>query len=628
MRYTKFVITNFKGIKRTEIDLSYKPKGSVYTLVGLNESGKTTILEAINAFSPERDGVAHIFPDVIRQFKPKDLVPKNMKANFTGDITIAAHLELSSQDIKKILWHCAKVLSLDVDPDSITATFTIERTLEFKNSDYLQTQVAWWLYPKVKAKGETIFQEIEAETPEWDRITDYIQEMIPPICYFPTFLFDFPERIYLSNPPASINANVNQYYVQIVQDILDYLGDGMDIGTHILARVEKTVKANHPWNVATFWASDYKEQIDHVMLKIGSALSKVIFERWNEIFGTRPYNKSIDVDWGIDSTLDGPRSIYLRFQIKDANSRFDISERSLGFRWFFCFLLFTQFRASRRSGSGAVFIFDEPASNLHSKAQQKLLESFSRITHQEHVIIYSTHSHYMINPRWLENAFIIVNKGIDYDDELVIDHPMLAKPIDIVAVKYRDFVGQQSDKATYYQPILDALDFIPSELELGKTAIFVEGKNDFYMLKYFDLVQFTNKEGVCIIPSSGANDMGPLISLYLGWGQQFAILLDADKAGQVAKERYENEFLLREGTVLLLSDIDEGWAGKKMEGLLGEADIKVVASWCGKAKPGKADVGRFFQEKLATLEKVELSADLVESARKILMNFREKFDSL
>jgi hypothetical protein len=111
-------------------------------------------------------------------------------------------------------------------------------------------------------------------------------------------------------------------------------------------------------------------------------------------------------------------------------------------------------------------------------------------------------------------------------------------------------------------------------------------------------------------------------------GPAFLVLLDADKAGKTAKDRYESEWLLREETVLILSDIDEGWAGKKMEGLLGDADVKVIASWCGKAKPGKADVGRFFQEKLATLEKVELSADLVESARKILLKLRQKLDAL
>ena len=53
MRYLKFRIENFKGIKETEVDLRTSTGANVFSLVGLNESGKTTILEAIHSFSPD-----------------------------------------------------------------------------------------------------------------------------------------------------------------------------------------------------------------------------------------------------------------------------------------------------------------------------------------------------------------------------------------------------------------------------------------------------------------------------------------------------------------------------------------------------------------------------------------------
>jgi len=46
MRYIKYEIKNFKGIKNATIDMS-RINSKIYTLVGLNESGKTTILQAI-----------------------------------------------------------------------------------------------------------------------------------------------------------------------------------------------------------------------------------------------------------------------------------------------------------------------------------------------------------------------------------------------------------------------------------------------------------------------------------------------------------------------------------------------------------------------------------------------------
>ena len=53
MHYSSFRIQNFKGIKDTTIKLSDQSRMGVFAFVGLNESGKTTILEAIHSFSPD-----------------------------------------------------------------------------------------------------------------------------------------------------------------------------------------------------------------------------------------------------------------------------------------------------------------------------------------------------------------------------------------------------------------------------------------------------------------------------------------------------------------------------------------------------------------------------------------------
>lgn len=43
MRFSKFEITNFRGIQSATLDLSRVPNEAVNVLVGLNESGKTTV---------------------------------------------------------------------------------------------------------------------------------------------------------------------------------------------------------------------------------------------------------------------------------------------------------------------------------------------------------------------------------------------------------------------------------------------------------------------------------------------------------------------------------------------------------------------------------------------------------
>ena len=71
------------------------------------------------------------------------------------------------------------------------------------------------------------------------------------------------------------------------------------------------------------------------------------------------------------------QNFYVEIRIEENSDSFYISERSVGFRWFFSFLFFILFRKNRKTDLGeTLFLLDEPASNLHSTAQKKLLETF------------------------------------------------------------------------------------------------------------------------------------------------------------------------------------------------------------------------------------------------------------
>jgi hypothetical protein len=51
--------------------------------------------------------------------------------------------------------------------------------------------------------------------------------------------------------------------------------------------------------------------------------------------------------------------IYIELKIKEGSNSYYIRERSLGFKWYFIFLLFTQFRINRRQNNGKLyFLFD------------------------------------------------------------------------------------------------------------------------------------------------------------------------------------------------------------------------------------------------------------------------------
>ena len=560
MEYSSFRVQNFKGIDQLEIQLTGSPSGPIFTLVGLNESGKTTVLEAIGYFEANEEHLEHLYKQEFRHADVHDLIPMKKKANFNDAIRISATLILSSSDKQEISRFARDTISYAIDPSSISNTITITNELRFSDSNYKGTNNLWALtlrgIPKHGRKKRNL---IDFDKNKWLKVIGFIRDKLPTILYFPTFLFEFPSRIYLQ--PSSDETSSNIYYREIIQDILDSLNDDLDTQKHIVERALDGSYVN-------------RRNLDSVLTKMGNVVTKTIFERWNEVFDRRIPRKDIVVTYDIeDAGAESIPKIYLQLIIKDGDSLYLISERSLGFRWFFCFLLFTQFRQHREPTVNTLFLFDEPASNLHSKAQTQLIRSFSRITESTGKIIYSTHSHYMINPSWLENAYIVYNKGLRYED-LEDDYDYSSRNTDIRLERYRTFVGKNPDKITFYQPILDTLDYAPSNLEFVPNSVFLEGKNDYYLIRYF------SQTTIGFIPGIGASGLDTLIALYLGWGRNFIILLDADKEGKKNKKRYIQDWFLNENQVFTLEDIDSTWSGLSSHQLIDKTDLHDLRAMC------------------------------------------------
>ena len=326
--------------------------------------------------------------------------------------------------------------------------------------------------------------------------------------------------------------------------------------------------------------------------------NRVILGAWNVIFNAKPSNKKIAIEWNLSS--DKAKRLYCQFYILDGDEKYSLNERSLGFRWFFCFLLFTQFGTMRSDTRKTYFLFDEPASNLHSLAQAQLLESFPKISGDKNVIIYSTHSHYLIHPLWLEHAYIVFNRAIDYSAK-GLDEDLLGSHTDITLERYRTFVGRYPARVSYFQPVLDSLDYVAPPIIGSQHCLIVEGKSDFAAMKYF-LPQL-GCENIDVLPGTGAGALDTLISLFIGWGRKFPILLDDDQEGRNQKERYLREFLLPPSSVVTLEGISSELKSKCLEGLFSDEYVELVKRVQKlPRRPSKSDFAQFFQQRIARLD--------------------------
>lgn len=555
MKYINFHIKNFKGIKEVNINFEKNPSINIFTLVGLNESGKTTVLEAINLFS-QKD------PQDIHKF-----IPKSKKHNFNDSIEIEASIQLTDIDIENLRQFLVKNHNFNLLSDIIV--FKIKKVHAFQNSKSINSDIEWTGELKVtplKKNKERILSLNEADA---ENIRNYLNTQIPVIIYYPNFLFDIPEKIYLqenlptSTPQKTKEEKSQPFFMQAIQDILDYMAEGLSIKTHIIERfkVKETSVAD-------------KEALEAQLLKMSSKMNQVIFAAWKEIF---PKSKPKEIELNIAKDINDKS--YFEITLREGSNKFQIAERSLGFRWFFTFLLFTEFRKVRSEDPGeTIFLLDEPAYNLHSTAQKILLKVFAQLANKSK-LIYTTHSHYLIDPTWLSGVYIIRNKAMDYENEVDFEE----SNTDVHVSSYREFVANHPDQTTYFQPILDALDYQPSKLEnVPKLAIF-EGKFDYYVMRYINEIVLNKKYNLYAYPGSG-DDILRIIRLYLAWGNQFVVILDGDKAGNKAKQRYEKELgRVTNNIVFSLSDINAEWLGFATEKLFTEAERnKIVQEIHGK----------------------------------------------
>lgn len=613
MRYRSFTVRNFKGIAEAKIELAQGEQSIPVTLIGLNESGKTTLLEAIYSFNPDMSSKILFSSD--HSIVPDETarIPINRLSNFTGVISVEAAIDLSKDD-KDAVAVALEEKGWKLERSTLPDQITVAREMEYQNSTLKRTEKIWDI-PFQSSKGRGKFRD---STREQALVAiEALEDLLPSIDYFPTSVFNFPPRIYLNRTPTD---GLNNFYRRIFQDILDAQGEGLNIKTHILDRIAPaTAIAAFSEMIATFYGSSERGKVQHVIDKASHTVSTTIVARWNSLFKHSSINREIIVDYGIEpgEGANAEPRVFVEFKIKDGSERYNISSRSLGFRWFFCFLLFTQFRTKRRGSSGTLFLFDEPASNLHAAAQEELLVSFQSIASQPNELIYSTHSHHLVNPIWLEQAYIVVNESNDYEAD--VTGLQISQAGNVRPVPYRQFVNRHPDRTSYFQPVLDRLEVRPQSMELNQDCVLLEGKSDFAVLSYFSK---RLGHAVPLLPAFGATTMGALVALLRGWGRKFVVLLDGDSEGRDAFATYKKDYSLQGQEIALLPDVLSG--ATEIEKLLSATDRVNLAALLGVTKLTKKNINNMFQEAAAAGAELPLEQQTLDKVEALLNELQSR----
>jgi len=497
--YKSFRIKKFRGL--ADVSLNFK-KSDLTLLLGLNESGKTSILKAIECFDFNNDPVPDETKSFFTSMRNKQDIEFSEPCFITADIEFDENLDFNF--FKKTL----KLAGYEADSKNEVEKFLstinekksvrISRVIPFSNGSPGKSYYHFEDTPPFSQQrlGRIIAQEIVRRCPF--------------ILYFEDFQDSIPDKIFTQKRSDAFNS---AWY-----EIIDGLFYNTD-SSYSIKKYESYFRSNNP----------REDDARSVLKKVNKTLQKTFTEKWENLSGVQEIDEA--------ELTYNPTKKYFQIKVAEKDgTTFSVHERSKGAVWYLAFLMKTEFRRKKlREGSGKpIYLIDEPASNLHSTAQQKMVSDFHALV-EDTTLVYTTHSRYLISPSNVRNTYVVQrSKGI------------------VNCTQWSDYIRGNDAKTSYYQPLYDCLNIVPNNFDIPwDKAIITEGPSDALTLDFMERILYL-PHSHAIYPGTSASDLSTLISLNLGWGARFRVLLDSDPEGRKQRNRYIDKFGLPEDVFVLL----------------------------------------------------------------------------
>lgn len=486
MEIKHFIIENYRAIKKVKISL----RDSLVPIIGINESGKTSVLQAILAFDFRKDkynGGSHL--EYQNKYSTID----------TKDSSISAKLTLTEDEVELLIAN-AKV---QTDTD-----------------DYKELS-------KINSKTELLIKRILSEDKHYEyvntnlteqtvaKVTNFLKQRFPYILYFDDFTDRVPESIkfnsaYIDN--GKLTRGRKREWEEIIEEIFKRSGQ---------ENINEAIKP-----LQTYMSISDEDRKTDILSDVQNMLNTVIISEWKNL--KNKGNASLaDDSTDLELILENSGNNF-KFKVKDKSNQnksrtFAIGSRSKGFQWFFNYMVKLKFNPDYGGQiENALFLLDEPGSYLHSSAQTELLKELKTVSNNNKVV-FCTHSQFLLDPKVVKLGSIKIAEK---------------KQSEIKVSNYGEYKSKEDKGAL--TPIYQALQLNFSQDFIGKVVI-LEGITDFYI---FDLLK-QNKyidSSIKFIPSAGAETSSIFISLSIAFADNYLLLLDNDKDGQKAKNRYIKQF--------------------------------------------------------------------------------------
>lgn len=538
MKYLSFTIEDYRAVKNATIQVS----NSLIPIIGINESGKTTVLQSILAFDKNSD----------KYNRGAHLIHKNKYETKDHSGKVVANILIDTEDDLESI---SEKLNLN-------ASDSLYKTLQAFYKDKKTINLAR-IFPGKTYSVEN--EELATGTKQRQKeLAQALYERLPFILYFD----DFSDRV-----PTEITFNISKEY----QDGYQIPPSTQSQEWHfILEEVFKRATEGGT-TLSDFLKMKDNDDQTGVMSDIQDILHEQVVEDWKNYrtgFGEEPEDLRMQLHWSIS---DDKSKVTFKFQVQDRTTgkgrQFDIPQRSKGFQWFFNFIMKLKFNPKYHDDQkGAIYLLDEPGSYLHTSAQTELLKRLEDIS-ETNTILYCTHSQFLLDPDVINIALIKIAD----------------KKKGNVTLKTYGSAGV-SMTAGALTPLHQALHlksgFFNKEI---KYPVITEGITDYYLfdiLKRYKKGFFKNE--IDFVPGAGADHLKDLISHAIAFSEKYLILLDSDDKGVSAHKKYKDHFGSSEAEKFILYSLPRKKSDIELEDHLSGPDKKHLEKLTGVSDPKAA----------------------------------------
>lgn len=530
-------ISNFRSVQDTDwIEI----ENDITTLIGKNESGKTTILKSISEIS-HRDRIQS--PDINDSTEPDPFTPiirakykhdsarvEVIKlrggARVLGDISdISVVTPFSNELLSDAIFYIIEERVTNINDkkvDKFKNSFNIPNSnkvnnLNKENTQELINNILHELLEPTISEETPIARRIESLLErEMKRIDDrnypiseFIDEKLPTIVYMDS-TDQLPDQI----PKSELGSDSHETFNNLVK-----------------------ISGFDPDEIGSMDPREQVEVIDKISATIEGDLNN-LWDQKSVKVNVREANSNY-IPLVRDESVDGD-NVSREPRIP--------SERSKGFQWFLSFHINAS--AVANESEEKLFLLDDPAVFLHPEGKKDWLDAIEDLS-QNNQVIYTSHSPYLIYKDQPSRVRIVEDRS--GSGTVVLD-------------EFHD-----SNQASL-EPLRKALGInIGSTPFATKRKILVEGPSDKYILR--GAIHYLHERGediisrhsTSIIPTAGANKMITVARWVDSEDFSYVILLDKDGKGDNVAGRIKTEAPELDSDQVLQLELDDDGKNQHIE---------------------------------------------------------------